>query len=299
MDITLLSKNALNDAIRRLEKSESCDPRFEDLYGKAGRKFQNKSSLHTKIREIMGNDNSLTQRGCKELLPTPVSLPQLSREFKAAGLSRKRLKKKSSVTQSEANIIARQAFCASILGMGSRKLIFLDESGFNLHTSINYGYSSVNHDATVYQPKAKGRNISLCAAISINGILHSTLIDGAYNKNIFLSFLEECARKDIFNGNVVLIMDNVRFHHCEIISTFLKQYNVQEVFLPTYSPDLNPIENVFSCIKARLHAIRPRAASRNELKEKILNIISSFGTCDNYYEHFWKFVNLISNRQIF
>ena len=79
------------EAIRKIENSEESDPSFEALYKKPGRNSIDKSISHMIIRDIIENDNSLTQVGCKELLRTKNSYPQLCREVKAGGLSRKRL----------------------------------------------------------------------------------------------------------------------------------------------------------------------------------------------------------------
>ncbi|KAF7685451.1 hypothetical protein CDIK_3800 [Cucumispora dikerogammari] len=102
----------------------------------------------------------------------------------------------------------------------TRKILFLDESGFNLHTSINYGYFMVSKDAILYQPASKSQNISLCSIISSNGVENYKLIDGAYNRDEFMRFLVVCSEKKIFNQNPILVMDNVRFHHCEEILFF-------------------------------------------------------------------------------
>ena len=61
---------------------------------------------------------------------------------------------------------------------------FLDESGLNLHTSNNYGYSQINHEATIYQPALHGKNTALCAIISNNAIEHFKLVEGGYNQKI-------------------------------------------------------------------------------------------------------------------
>ena len=63
------------------------------------------------------------------------------------------------------------------------------------------------------------------------------------------------------NNNVVLVLDNVRFHHCAEIKTFLESLDVEIMYLPAYLPGLNPIENAFSCINQRLDRIRPRATT--------------------------------------
>ncbi|KAF7690794.1 hypothetical protein CDIK_2628 [Cucumispora dikerogammari] len=100
------------------------------------------------------------------------------------------------------------------------------------------------------------------------------LIDGSYNRECFMSFLVECSRKGLFSNNPVLILDNVRFHYCEEIVFYLSSIDVKVMFLPAYSPDLNPIENVFDTIKSRLNALRPRANTREQLKDNIERVIN-------------------------
>ena len=69
-------------------------------------------------------------------------------------------------------------------------------------------------DAVLYQPASKGRNLSLCGLISISGIQHYKLVDGAFNRDRFVEFLTECSQKNVFTPNTILVLDSVRFHHC-------------------------------------------------------------------------------------
>jgi len=298
MEITSLSKNAVNEAIRKIENCECSEPQFETLYKKVGRKKLNKESLHNEIRNIMGNDNSLTQKGCQEKLSINISTTKLCREIKLAGLTRKRLKKRPSVRLTEENIDQRQIFCAQILGIKNKQIYFLDESGFNLHTSINYGYSMANQEAIMYQPASRGRNISLCAMISSSGVEKFEMIDGSYSRETFMKFLVCCSNAGLFRNNPVLIMDNVRFHHCFEIKEYLQSQNVILNFLPPYSPDLNPIENVFASIKSRLDSIRPRSLNREILKINMQTVITQLGNFNEYYRKFWEIIHSINNRQL-
>ncbi|KAF7692163.1 hypothetical protein CDIK_2494 [Cucumispora dikerogammari] len=154
----------------------------------------------------------------------------------------------------------------------------------------------VNEDAFLYQPASKGQNISLCGIISNNGWEHGKLIDGSYNRECFMGFLVECGQKDIFSNNPVIILDNVRFHHCEEIVFYLSSIGVEVMLLPAYSPDLNSIENVFGTIKSRLNAQDPRASTREQLKHNIETVINEVGELREYYRIFWERVNAISNR---
>ena len=136
--------------------------------------------------------------------------------------------------------------------------MFLDETGFNIHTSTNYGYSPKNKEALLFQPASK----QSCAIIAKTGVLNFKLVEGAYNGEKFGEFLQECYSKNIFQNNPIVIMDNVRFHHMDQIKSFLGSVGVDITFLPPYSPDLNPIEQVFASVKSRLDKMRPRAINK-------------------------------------
>ena len=100
---------------------------------------------------------------------------------------------------------------------------------------------------------------------------------------------------ELFQNNPVLIVNNVRFHHCKEIKDYLQLENVTVVYLPPYSPDLNPIENVFSCIKSRLNSIRSRSGNQ---EKPIGRVITGLGNFTEYYQKFWEIANAINNRQV-
>ncbi|KAF7699615.1 hypothetical protein CDIK_1123 [Cucumispora dikerogammari] len=93
MEITLLSRSALNVLIRKIESFENInDLTFESVYGKPERKKNNNEAIHVELRFMIGKDNFLILAGCKEKIFSNFSIPQLSRHFKAPGLQEKRLK---------------------------------------------------------------------------------------------------------------------------------------------------------------------------------------------------------------
>lgn len=299
-EIASLTKLSYSTVIKTIKKivDSSDEVHFNEIFSKPGRKPTNNVSLYSEIRDIVGNDNSLTQVGIRERLSRRISQPQISRHLKNAGLKRKRLRKRPVALLTEENSRKRIDFCSSVMGFTNRNILFLDESGFNLHTSSNYGYAEVNRDPVTYQPNSKGRNISLCAIISINGVEHHKLVDGAYNIERFSEFISECYQKGVFQRNPLLIMDNVRFHHSDPVKQILLQFGVECLFLPPYNPELNPIENLFSTIKNNLYSIRPRAVSRVDLLNNVERSISMLsGTLTEYYRSFWGKVSAILNRQ--
>ena len=99
---------------------------------------------------------------------------------------------------------------------------------------------------------------SILPALSLDGILHVEVFDHAINSANFLSFIEglvECMQPWPL-PNSVLIMDNAAIHRVDGIREMIEARGSRLIYLPAYSPDLNPIEEAFSSIKAWLRANR-------------------------------------------
>ncbi|EPR77811.1 putative transposase [Spraguea lophii 42_110] len=92
--------------------------------------------------------------------------------------------------------------------------------------------------------------------------IHHKILDGAYNVERFKIFIKEVHDKGIFHENTMLILDNVRFHKTNEILYYLTEKNIRYLFLPTYSPEFNPIENTFSCLKSYISNKRSRTTRR-------------------------------------
>ena len=82
-------------------------------------------------------------------------------------------------------------------------------------------------------------------------------------------------------------MDNCRFHHRRNVIALLNAYNIPSMFLPAYSPQLNPIEEFFGVIKARYKNIRPRPNTRNQIITN-LEVILEDSKNENLLPYFLK-----------
>ena len=103
------------------------------------------------------------------------------------------------------------------------------------------------------------------------------------------------------DGDVCLVMDNARIHHARSATAFLHENNINHVFLPPYSPELNPIENVFGVLKARYRR-RGVVHSEGQMKRRIKNIIDQMNDdldVQTFYDHMRRFVQMAMNRQPF
>jgi transposase len=223
------------------------------------------------IRNSLIADPALDQGGVAGLLPVQVSRSTICRDIKAMGWSRKRLKKVPFEKNSPHNIVLRNQYATKLAGISDARLVFLDESGFNLHVSTTYGYSEAGTDAVVGVLGNRQQNLTLTAAIWQHGIVHSKLIDGAGNRNNFLEFLEEMLPS--FPANAILIMDNVAFHRSQPVREWLGAHNIAFEYLPPYSPELNPIEEFFHQVKARYSRIHPVAQHRAVMRDRLSGVL--------------------------
>lgn len=82
------------------------------------------------------------------------------------------------------------------------------------------------------------------------------VVSDTVNKNAFLSFLEFVLLPTLLKGSVI-IMDNWTVHHGEEVKELVERFSCELLYLPTYSPDLNPIEHLFAKLKAFIKSLRP------------------------------------------
>jgi len=124
-------------------------------------------------------------------------------------------------------------------------------------------------------PHGHWMTTTLIAALGIDGMLCSTVVDGAVNGDIFEAFVEQVLVHELRKGDVV-IMDNLSSHKRARTRELIESAGAELVFLPPYSPDLNPIEMVFSKIKQRLRSLacRTKAALWNAM-QSVLDTVTS------------------------
>lgn len=181
--------------------------------------------------------------------------------------------KKKSLVASEKDrpdVVERiREFKRAILDLTSSRLIFIDETGVNLAMTPTRARAPVGERAVCKRPAARGTNVSVVGALSADGIVAFDAKDGAYDGERFLLFLESKLIPKLRPGDVVL-MDNVRFHRIAAVPALIEATGARVLYLPPYSPELNPIEEAWSVFKHRM-----RLASARTLLDLVDALISS------------------------
>lgn len=154
-----------------------------------------------------------------------------------------------------------------------RRLKFLDEAGSNIAMTRLYGRAAPGERVFEGAPLNYGENITMLAALSLAGIDAPMTIDGAVDGLVFKTYVEQVLAPTLQKGDVV-VMDNLGAHKVKGVREAIEGCGAKLIYLPPYSPDLNPIEKCWSKIKTYLRAAkaRTREALEKALAEALLLI---------------------------
>lgn len=160
---------------------------------------------------------------------------------------------KKTLIATERNEDARATWQTEVAAIAPETLVFLDET--STHTSFTrlYGRAPAGERVVGQVPRTHGPNVSCLMAISATGVLAPLAVEGAIDGTIFVRWLTEWLLPGLSPGTTI-ICDNLRVHRNPKVRPAIEAAKCHLRYLPPYSPDFNPIEQVFSMLKARLRA---------------------------------------------
>jgi transposase len=169
---------------------------------------------------------------------------------KVLGITRKKKTKQ----YSERDEQERERFIDEINSLPvDSELHYADESGFVEYYTREYGYA-LRGEKVIGEVSGKHyARTSIVAAMSAVGIIAPFAFKGSMNSALFEGWMEQVYIPSLENPmKSVLIIDNAPFHNKPAIEDIANEYGIKVIFLPAYSPDLNPIENFWANVKKRL-----------------------------------------------
>ena len=145
----------------------------------------------------------------------------------------------------------------SVLAPLRKRLKFIDESGAHLGMTRGYGRAAPGQRVTEASPGPSGTHYTFIASLSVTGIDAPLIFEGALNGDIFEAYVRDGLGPTLKRHDIV-IMDNLAAHKQARIREAIEAHGAQVVFLPPYSPDLNPIELCWSKVKTGLRKAKAR-----------------------------------------
>ena len=139
-------------------------------------------------------------------------------------------------------------------------LVFVDEMGTHTSLAPLYAYAPVGERAFFKIPRNRGANTTLLTSLHQGGMGPSMAVEGATTSRVFEAYVEQVLAPALQPGQVV-VMDNLGAHRPKRIRELIEARGCELIYLPSYSPDLNPIEEALSKIK---HLLRKTGARTKE-----------------------------------
>jgi transposase len=181
--------------------------------------------------------------------------------------------KKKSLHAAERNrpdvVLQRAEWTVLATGIDPHRLIFLDETFGTTAMTRLYGWGPIGERLYYSVPHGHWKTTTFVSALRLDGLIAPMVVDGALNGAIFLKYVQQELAPRLRSGDI-LVLDNLQTHKVAGVEQALWSHGVRVVYLPPYSPDFNPIEQVYSKIKNELR--------RRELRT-IPELEDAFGEC--------------------
>ena len=164
------------------------------------------------------------------------------------------------------------------------RLVFVDEMGANTSLSVLRAWSRRGERAHCSVPRNRGKNTTLLASMSVEGMGPSLAVEGVTDRKVFEAYVEGVLAPSLRRGQIV-VMDNLSAHKGERIKELIEERGCELLYLPPYSPDLNPIEEAFGKMKGILR--KAEARSREMLVEAMGKALDAITSRDarGFFEH--------------
>jgi transposase len=166
----------------------------------------------------------------------------------------------------------------------ARGLVFVDEMGTNTSLAPLYAWSPKGERARSKVPRNRGENTTILASLTLEGMGPCVAVVGSTTAAVFEAYVEQVLSPALRAGQVI-VLDNLGAHKGDKVRKLIEERGCEVLYLPPYSPDLNPIEEAFSKVKGLLR--RAEVRTRVALVEAMGQALSAVTARDarGFFEH--------------
>lgn len=225
-----------------------------------GRRRALDANADAHLRELVQQHPEATLAELRKRLGVPCSLMAIFRALRRLRISRK--KATVHATERDAPRVQEQraAFCERMAGVAPERLVFVDETGATTAMNREYGRGPKGERVVIATPGA-WQNVTLIAGLRGTGVVATLAFPGATDQSAFETYVTQVLVPELREGDVV-VWDNLSPHKSAVAKAAIEAVGARVTPLPVYSPDLTPIEEMFSKVKEALRAIAARTVDR-------------------------------------
>ena len=165
--------------------------------------------------------------------------------------------------------------------MDAERFVFLDETGATTAMMRLRGWGPRGERLVDAAPYGHWKTTTFVAGLRLDGVIAPCVLDGAMTGEVFRAYVEQMLAPSLRPGDVV-VMDNLPAHKVAGVHQAIRAVGASLLYLPSYSPDLNPIEQLFAKLKALLR--KAAARTKDALWTTIGTLLDAFtpAECRNY-----------------
>jgi transposase len=177
----------------------------------------------------------------------------------------------------EVNRRRREEFLAEIGRVSIEDLIYMDESGVSTQMTRVYARAPRGERVNDTVPGGHWKMLTILGAMDHNGMLAAMTVEAATDREVFLAYLDDVLCPKLRPGHVV-VMDNLSAHKVEGVRHRIEACGASLLYLPPYSPDLNPIEKAWAKLKQGMRTAQARTVEA--LHTAVQNLIPTLSPND-------------------
>jgi transposase len=168
--------------------------------------------------------------------------------------------------------------------VAASRLIFIDETWAKTNMTRTHGWAERGRRLVAAAPHSRWTTMTFIAGLRTDGIVAPCVFDGPINGKLFLAWVQQFLVPTLRPGDIV-ILDNLGSHKGRAARRTIRRAGAHLLFLPPYSPDLNPIEMMFAKLKALLRKADARSIA--DVWHKIGSLLTEFSPteCARYISH--------------
>lgn len=178
----------------------------------------------------------------------------------------------------------REIWEACLPGLDLSRLVFLDESGINTLMARLLGRCPRGQRLVAPSPAGYWQTTTLVSGLRLDGVVAPMVLAGPIDGDSFAGYVEQFLVPELTRGDIV-VMDNLPSHKSQRVTDAIEGAGCTLAYLPPYSPDFNPIENMWSKVKACLR--KAGARTFEALIDAVRDALSAVTPedCDGYFEN--------------